>query len=81
MAAERNRSLTCPPNSDHVIDDLRLAVATREEAEEARRRAAEIGDYAAAERWFWPCWSPRRSCSPTHHRSGTAAGERVRIID
>ena len=52
MSAERDRSLRYPPDSAWIIDDKRLAAATREEAEEARRQAAEIGDYATAERWF-----------------------------
>ena len=52
MSAERDRSRTYPPSIDRVIDDRRLAAATREEAEEARRQATEIGDYATAERWF-----------------------------
>jgi len=52
MSVERDRSLTRLPAIDRVIDDERIAAATREEAEEARRWAAEIGDYVTAERWF-----------------------------
>jgi hypothetical protein len=52
MSAERDRVPTYPPTIDQVIDDKRIAAATRDEAEEARRKAAEIGDYATAERWF-----------------------------
>jgi hypothetical protein len=52
MPTQRDRVLTYPPTIDQVIDDKHIAAATREEAEEARRKAAEIGDYATAERWF-----------------------------
>jgi len=35
-----------------VTDELMPRV-TREEAEAARRHAAEIGDYVTAQRWYW----------------------------
>ena len=35
-----------------VATPVMEAVPTREEAHEARRRAAEMGDYALAERWY-----------------------------
>ena len=52
MSTGRDRSPGDPPDRDQLIVDQRRAGATIEEAEEARRRAAEIGDYATAERWY-----------------------------
>ena len=36
-----------------VANENRLPAVTVEEADEARRHAAEIGDYVAAQRWHW----------------------------
>jgi hypothetical protein len=36
-----------------AVVDQRAAAMTREEVDEARRRAAECGDYVTAERWSW----------------------------
>jgi hypothetical protein len=49
MSAEYNRHPPIPP----IVDDMRGLVSTVEEAEEARRHAAEIGDYLMAQRWLW----------------------------
>ena len=40
------------PISDLIITDTCVRVVTVEEAEEGRRHAAEIGDYATAQRWL-----------------------------
>src|SRR6476660_4131699 len=49
MSAEYDRA----PDPSLLIDDVRGLITTVEGAEEARRHAAEIGDYAMAQRWLW----------------------------
>jgi hypothetical protein len=40
------------PINDLVVTESCVRVVTIEEAEECRRRAAEIGDYVMAQRWL-----------------------------
>jgi hypothetical protein len=49
MSAEYDRA----PDRSLLVDDVRSLITTVEGAEEARRHAAEIGDYAMAQRWLW----------------------------
>ena len=52
MSAEYDRAAARPPLVGLVVNTKRGAEVTLEEADEARRHAAEIGDYVSAERWL-----------------------------
>ncbi len=55
MPAEPRRTIT-PPQTDKLIESTivsqRELEARRQQAEQARRHASAIGDYAAAESWY-----------------------------
>jgi hypothetical protein len=55
MSAEHDRVPARLPMIIPTVNAQRLTAieAAREEAEEARRHAAEIGDYVTAQRWLW----------------------------
>ena len=53
MSVELDRASAPPTIIRPVVNDTRLPVTTMEEADAARRRAAEHGDYVTAQRWLW----------------------------
>jgi hypothetical protein len=53
MLVESDRAAARPPVAGLVVGEERIVEYTLEEADEARRRAAEHGDYVTAERWLW----------------------------
>ena len=53
MSAEPTPTLTRPLVPETTVTDELMPRVTREEAEAARRHAAEIGDYVTAQRWYW----------------------------
>lgn len=50
MSAEHHAELPAPP-LEAITNEREVALA-RQQASDARRHAAAIGDYAAAERWY-----------------------------
>ena len=53
MLAESDHAAARLPVAGLVVGEKRVVEVTLEEADEARRRAAEHGDYVTAERWLW----------------------------
>jgi hypothetical protein len=53
MSVETDRAAARPETVGFVVAEKRLPAVTMEEADEARRHAAEIGDYVTAQRWLW----------------------------
>lgn len=53
MSAETVSTPPRLPSPEVIGTEATLPRVTREEAEEARRHAAEIGDYVTAQRWLW----------------------------
>ena len=53
MSMETDRAAARPAIVGVIASEKRLPDVTREEADAARRHAAEIGDYVTAQRWLW----------------------------
>jgi hypothetical protein len=53
MPVESDRAAARPSIGELFGTEKRLPEVTREEADAARRHAAEIGDYVMAQRWHW----------------------------
>ena len=53
MSMEYDRAAARPPVVNLPATEQRIPDVTLEQAEEARRHAAEIGDYVTAQRWLW----------------------------
>ena len=52
MSVDFDRAPARPPLVGLSVNEQQLPPVTLAEASAARRHAAEIGDYAAAQRWF-----------------------------
>jgi hypothetical protein len=53
MSIDQPPTTARPPFVETPVAEQTVVPVTRETAEEARRHAAEIGDYVLAQRWHW----------------------------